>query len=378
VALFSTIKIPTGGLLLEYQKHARLLDEAQTVYLGNLARRANGVPPLRWNVQLTEAARWFSWDSVENRPEPFCGHQDTQGNWPDYRAHAFGYLSGAGAENAFCGYVTPQQAIEGWMNSPGHRANLLDPNSREIGLGYYLRDTDGRGYVTQDFGHDPVYSPVLIENEAISTTTSVINLYIYDRESGGGFAGLSSAAQMQISNEACFTGATWKSYTAEKPWTLNSGSGWRSAYVKTRDAFSRTVTVSDTIYLGANVPPDQIGAAQMSTTSDRVTLCGLNTVGLPQVQFSLGWLADDGFGTFTKWWGNGERVTYPAAWGGTAYRLFPGDGESFAWVYDTGFIKAGSGTVASGGAARASVLADDFLVVRAELFLYRQQVTSML
>jgi hypothetical protein len=121
VALFSTIKIPTGGLLLEYQKHARLLDEAQTVYLGNLARRANGVPPLRWNVQLTEAARWFSWDSVENRPEPFCGHQDTQGNWPDYRAHAFGYLGGAGAENAFCRYVT--------LSRGGRTAPTIAPTS---------------------------------------------------------------------------------------------------------------------------------------------------------------------------------------------------------------------------------------------------------
>ena len=77
----------------------------------------------------------------------------------------------------------------------------------------------------------------------------------------------------------------------------------------------------------------------MSTTRDRVTLRGLNTAGLPQVQFSLGWLADDTFGTFKKWWGNGERVTDNTAWGGTAYRLFPGDGESFAWVYDTSFIR---------------------------------------
>ena len=62
-----------------------LHDEAQTVYLGNLARRDNGVPPLRWNRQLTYAARWFSWDSTENEPYGFCRHQDSQGHWPDYR-----------------------------------------------------------------------------------------------------------------------------------------------------------------------------------------------------------------------------------------------------------------------------------------------------
>ena len=54
-------------------------DEAQTVYLINLQRRARGVGPLRANRQLTEAARWFSWDSVENEPSGFCGHTDSQG-----------------------------------------------------------------------------------------------------------------------------------------------------------------------------------------------------------------------------------------------------------------------------------------------------------
>ncbi len=52
------------------QSPARLLDEAQTVYLGNLARRDNGVPPLCWNKQLTDAARWFSWDSDEQPRSP--------------------------------------------------------------------------------------------------------------------------------------------------------------------------------------------------------------------------------------------------------------------------------------------------------------------
>lgn len=339
VALAASSVLAQGGYDPTIQTPALLYDEARTVYLGNLARNENGVPPLRWNRQLTYAARWFSWDSTENRPPGFCGHQDTQGHWPDYRAFAFGYLGSAGAENAFCGYVTPEYAIEGWMNSPGHRANLLDPNSREIGLGYYRRDSDGRGYVTQDFGSDPVYAPVVIESEAISTTSASTNLYIYDRSSAGGFAGLGAAAQMMVSNDPCFASATWELYTANKAWTLTNEQGWRSVYVKTRDIFSRTLTVSDTIYLGADVPLNELGAAQMSTTQSQVTLYGLNGDGLPQAQFGLGWLADDTFETFTHWWGNGERVDDAAAWGGTAYRLYPGDGESFAWVWDTTFIK---------------------------------------
>jgi hypothetical protein len=99
------------------------------------------------------------------------------------------------------------------------------------------------------------------------------------------------------------------------------------------------MTVSDTIYLGADVPPDELGAVGMSTTQPQVTLYGLDGGGLPQAQLSLGWLADDTFGTFGLMWGNGERVEDATAWGGTAYRLYPGAGESFAWVWDTTFLK---------------------------------------
>jgi uncharacterized protein YkwD len=321
------------------QTQMLLYDEANTVYQGNLARRDNGIPPLRWNLQLTHAARWFSWDSTENRPDDFCGHQDTLDGWPGDRAYAFGYLGGAGAENAFCAYLSPADAIQGWMNSQGHRDNLLDPNSREIGLGYYRRDSDGRGYVTQDFGNDAVYAPVIIENEAISTISPNVNLYIYDRSTGGGFAGFSAATQMMVSNNAQFSGATWEPYNSNKAWTLTGGTGWRNVYVKTRDWFNRTMTVRDTIYLGATAPLNELGAAQMSTRQSQVTLYGLNGGALPQVQFSPGWLADDSFGTFGKLWGNGERVNDAVAWGGTAFHLYPGNGESSAWVWDTTFIK---------------------------------------
>ena len=330
----STLFDPTN------QSEALIYNEAQTVYLGNLARQNEaGVPPLRWNRQLTDAARWFSRDSVENRAGPYCGHQDSTGGWPDDRALAFGYLGSAGAENAFCGYVTPQQAITGWLNSAGHRSNLLSPGHREIGLGYYQRQSDGRGYVAQGFGHDAIYPPVIIENEAIATINANVNLYIYDRSTSGGFAGLAPATDMMISNDHCFTDATWEPYTAQKSWTLANGDGWKSVFVKTRDNFGRTISVADSIYLGANVPLNEIGPEQMSSTEATVTLYGLDAVSWPRAQFSLGWLADDSTNSFAKWWGNGAPVNDAAAWGGTAYRLYPGNGESFAWVYDTSFIK---------------------------------------
>jgi len=315
-----------------------LRDKAETVYRGNLARRQNGQPPLRWNLQLTRAARWFAWDSVENRPGGYCDHQDTRGFWPDDRAREWGYLGGAGAENAFCGYVTPQHAIEGWLNSPGHRANLLHDGHREIGLGYYRRLSDGRGYVVQMFGNDAVYAPLIIENEAPSITTPTVGLYLYNT-TGGGLKRRGPATQMRLSNDRCFRNADWEPYAAEKVWTLAPGAGWRTVYAQTRDAFHRTATVSDTIYLGVDPPLSELNDALMSTTQTAVTLHDLNGDGLPQMELSLGWLLDDSDPTFRLWWGNGERIADPAAWDGAAFRLRPGAGESFAWLYTTDFYK---------------------------------------
>ncbi|OAN37566.1 serine protease [Chloroflexus islandicus] len=310
-----------------------LLDEALTVYYGNLARRDAGQPPLRWNRQLTHASRWFAWDSVANRPSPYCGHQDTNGQWPSDRAVIFGYLGSGGAENAYCGYMQPQDAINGWLNSPGHRNNLLSPGHREIGLGYYRRASDGRGYIAQMFGNDVAYAPVIIENEAINTLNPDVALYIYQPATTGGFAGRRPVTEMMIADNPCFVGASWQPFSNQTRFRLPPGEGWRTVYVKTRDAYGVTAVVSDTIYLGPNPPLAEL-AATLSDRQSHVTLTGLAHPSLPQVQFSLGWLVDETYATFSLLWGNGERVADSAAWGGGAFRLGLAGWETSAWVYD--------------------------------------------
>lgn len=318
------------------QSPALLMDEARTVYLGNLAREAEGLTPLRWNRNLTEASRWFSWDSVENRPEPYCGHQDSQGHWPDWRARAFGYTGFAGAENAYCGYVTPEQAIRGWLDSPGHRANLLDPNSREIGLGYYRRAGDLRGYVAQMFGHDPLYAPVIINNEAITTTSSQVDLYIYDREESANFG---AATEMMISQDPCFNDSSWQPYVPRQSWTLPAEEGWHTVYVRTRDRQGRVLAADSTIYLGSEPAPEDIAKLRMTEITNEVTLYGLDGGNLSMVQFSPSWFFDDTHKHFSLLWGAGERIADADAWGGSAFRLNAGAGETAAWVWTTLFAK---------------------------------------
>lgn len=319
----------------EAQNNDRLYEELMTVYLGNLARRDHGVPPLRANLQLIQAARWFAWDSVQNRPEPYCGHQDSRGFWPDYRASEYGYKGMAGAENAFCGYVSPADAIQGWLDSPGHRSNLLCDCHREIGLGYY-QGTE-RGYVAQMFGYESSYPPVIIENEALTTTTPHVGLYIYSNTGDGDIIGMGAAVEMMISNNPTFPGAVWEPYTAEKGWILEPGEGWRTVYVKTRDRLGRTVTVSDTIYLGENLPREELSDALMSTTRPEVTISGTDQSGWSHVQFSPGWLADNTFPNFSLLWGSGETVADEMAAGGSAFRLNAGAGEARSWIWTTTF-----------------------------------------
>jgi hypothetical protein len=280
---------------------------------------------------LTLSARWFAWDSVENRPDGFCGHQDTWGLWPSDRNARFGYLGWNGAENGYCGYMQPQDAINGWMSSPGHRGNLLDPNSKEIGMGYYQRSSDGRGYLVQDFGTDSVMPPMIIENEAPNTTSQQVGLYIYSNKEPSGWTGLAPAKSMRISNESCVNGASWVPYQAERSWTLPSGEGWKTVNAQTRDALGRTSKTFDTIYLGASIPTSQLNLSQLTQTGSQVTLYNLNSGGMPYIELSQGWIADDGDPNFSP--GDGTkpaRDTDSAAVGGTAFRLSPG-GHTWMW-----------------------------------------------
>lgn len=310
-------------------------EEAETVYRTNLARQANGLPPLRWNAQLTQASRWFAYDSVENRPTSYCGHQDTLGAWPDSRASAFGYLGLAGAENAFCGYITPQQAVDGWMGSDGHSDNILDPNSREIGLGYYRRDSDGRGFVVQDFGNDPAYAPLVINNEALNTTNPQVNLYFYNSENSGGVTGRRMATAMQISNDACFTEAAWQPFQSNQVWSLPGGEGWKTVYARARDLYGYISSAEDVIYLGGNPPLAEISTAQMSSASPVVTLYDLDSGGRNSIQFSLGWLTDQ----FKRPSDNQmfSQVSDPQALDGKALLLSPTDDNAIAWDWTTRF-----------------------------------------
>jgi uncharacterized protein YkwD len=127
---------------------------AEVVALTNQHRAAAGCAPLTINSRLMAAAQLHSEDMALR---DFFSHTGSNGSLPWDRIRAQGYTFSRAAENIAAGYPTPAGVMDGWMSSPGHRANILNCNLREIGVGHYFLANDTgsvnyRHYWTQDFG----------------------------------------------------------------------------------------------------------------------------------------------------------------------------------------------------------------------------------
>lgn len=98
----------------------------------NQSRRANGEAPLSFNRKLGQAAMVHACDMLAN---DFFDHRGSDGSSSQVRVQQAGYDDCIVAENIAWGYPRSQQIITGWMNSPGHRRNMLHPRIEEMGIG---------------------------------------------------------------------------------------------------------------------------------------------------------------------------------------------------------------------------------------------------
>ncbi|MFB6503196.1 MULTISPECIES: CAP domain-containing protein [unclassified Streptomyces] len=118
---------------------------ARVLALVNGERDKAGCSPLTLNSELTKAARTHSEDMAAHRN---MSHTGSDGSTPGDRITDAGYEWRAYGENVAHGHETPESVMAGWMDSPGHRRNILDCSFKEIGVGLA-----GPGdYWTQDFG----------------------------------------------------------------------------------------------------------------------------------------------------------------------------------------------------------------------------------
>ncbi|MES4907620.1 MULTISPECIES: CAP domain-containing protein [unclassified Streptomyces] len=120
----------------------------EVLALVNQERSKVGCEPVTADPKLTQLAQDFT-DDMALRG--FFDHLDPDGDSPWERAEQVGILN-LGGENIARGQQDAQAVMDSWMNSPGHRANILNCSYKTLGVGANFGDGDGPWW-TQDFGY---------------------------------------------------------------------------------------------------------------------------------------------------------------------------------------------------------------------------------
>ena len=106
--------------------------ELEVLTCTNQFRAEHGLPALTLNAQLSEAARAHAEDMAEHA---VFQHDSADGTAAATRIASYlTYDFSTLGENIACGYTTGESAVNGWINSEGHRANLLNPRFTKIGI----------------------------------------------------------------------------------------------------------------------------------------------------------------------------------------------------------------------------------------------------
>ena len=115
--------------------HAQGNFAVEVLNLVNAERARVGSPPLRLAADLMECSAIRAQELVE-----YFSHTRPDGSdW----STALGNKGYTWGENIAAGYPTAEDVVSSWMNSEGHRRNILNPEFRELGIGYYYDDDTG-------------------------------------------------------------------------------------------------------------------------------------------------------------------------------------------------------------------------------------------
>ena len=107
--------------------------EAEVIRLVNEIRQKNGLQALTTNWELSRVARYKSQDMKDKN---YFSHTSPTYGTPFQMITAFGLSYRTAGENIAKGYSSAQAVVNGWMNSSGHRANILNASYKQIGVGY--------------------------------------------------------------------------------------------------------------------------------------------------------------------------------------------------------------------------------------------------
>ena len=128
------------------------LDNIQenVIRLTNKYRRKEGLRKLKADTQLSKAAQGHA-DDMDDVGR-YLGHTSSDGKDFQARIDEAGYDWRSIRENVASGQQSAKAVVQGWMESPGHRANILSDDITEIGVGFAVDDSSGTTYWVQKFG----------------------------------------------------------------------------------------------------------------------------------------------------------------------------------------------------------------------------------
>jgi Cysteine-rich secretory protein family len=265
--------------------------EQQVFELTNQERAKNGLSPLKINAELNYAADKYAEEMSKRR---VLSHTGPDGSKPWDRAETVGYEARMMGENIAAGQRTPEQVVKGWMDSPGHRANILRSQYTDIGVGFY------NNYWVQDFGsgdRNPISKiPGSTSNSEIvaqsapapkSTSTLTATLDSVSSDPGLGSAPKSTSVSEPTPESGSDTQGTGTDIIANQAddWLLNGG------------ADSNTLSAApkgDTFIVGEGANLDWIKNLQLS--DDKVVTgfdTTFETLSAPQTQISNQTLCED-------------------------------------------------------------------------------------
>lgn len=117
----------------------------------NVQRISNGVAPVAHHALLTQAALAHAADQFSRDCLTTLDHTGTDGSNPGDRIARTGLRVRTWGENVACNQRSVADVMQAWMNSAGHRANILNPGFTHIGISI-TRDSRGHAYWLQVFG----------------------------------------------------------------------------------------------------------------------------------------------------------------------------------------------------------------------------------
>ncbi|MYL50597.1 hypothetical protein GLV98_13950 [Halobacillus litoralis] len=118
--------------------------EKQVVELTNQEREKQGLAPLKLDTELSAVAKDKSLDMQQNN---YFSHNSPNYGSPFDMMKSYGIDYRTAGENIAMGQTTPEEVVQGWMNSQGHRENIMNPDFTHIGVGH----AEDGNYWTQMF-----------------------------------------------------------------------------------------------------------------------------------------------------------------------------------------------------------------------------------